>query len=50
VVESHVMELHAVERLAAAVEIVRVALFLATPESSFMVGCAVPVDGGLTAQ
>jgi hypothetical protein len=44
------MALHAIERLAAAVEIARVALFLATPESSFMVGCAVQVDSGLTAQ
>jgi hypothetical protein len=34
VVDSHVMALHAIERLAAAVEIARVALFLATPESS----------------
>jgi hypothetical protein len=25
-------------------------LFLASAESSFMVGCAVPVDGGVTAQ
>jgi NAD(P)-dependent dehydrogenase (short-subunit alcohol dehydrogenase family) len=34
VVESHVMAVHAIERLAAAVENARVALFLATPESS----------------
>jgi NAD(P)-dependent dehydrogenase (short-subunit alcohol dehydrogenase family) len=49
-VERHVMALHPIERLAAPEEIARVALFLASPESSFMVGCAVPVDGGLTAQ
>lgn len=49
-VERHVMALHPIERLAAPEEIARVALFLASPKSSFMVGCAVPVDGGLTAQ
>lgn len=49
-VERHVMALHPIARLAAPEEIARVALFLASPESSFMVGCAVPVDGGLTAQ
>jgi NAD(P)-dependent dehydrogenase (short-subunit alcohol dehydrogenase family) len=49
-VERHVMALHPIGRLAAPEEIARVALFLASPESSFMVGCAVPVDGGLTAQ
>jgi NAD(P)-dependent dehydrogenase (short-subunit alcohol dehydrogenase family) len=49
-VESHVMSLHPIGRLAAPQEVARVALFLASPESSFMVGCAVPVDGGLTAQ
>ena len=49
-VEQHVMGLHPIGRLATPEEIARVALFLASPESSFMVGCAVPVDGGLTAQ
>jgi NAD(P)-dependent dehydrogenase (short-subunit alcohol dehydrogenase family) len=49
-VEQHVMALHPIGRIAAAEEVARVALFLASPESSFMVGCAVPVDGGLTAQ
>jgi NAD(P)-dependent dehydrogenase (short-subunit alcohol dehydrogenase family) len=49
-VERHVMALHPIGRLAGPEEIARVALFLASPESSFMVGCAVPVDGGLTAQ
>jgi NAD(P)-dependent dehydrogenase (short-subunit alcohol dehydrogenase family) len=49
-VERHVMALHPIGRLAGPEEIARVALFLASPESSFMVGCAVPVYGGLTAQ
>jgi NAD(P)-dependent dehydrogenase (short-subunit alcohol dehydrogenase family) len=49
-VERHVMTLHPIGRLAAPEEIARVALFLASAESSFMVGCTVPVDGGLTAQ
>lgn len=49
-VEAHVMGLHPIKRMADPEEMARVALFLASPESSFMVGCAVPVDGGLTAQ
>ncbi len=49
-VERHVMGLHPIGRLAAPEEIARVALFLASSEASFMVGCTVPVDGGLTAQ
>jgi NAD(P)-dependent dehydrogenase (short-subunit alcohol dehydrogenase family) len=49
-VEHHVMALHPIGRLAAPEEIARVALFLASPEASFMIGCAVPVDGGVTAQ
>ena len=49
-VESHVMSLHPIGRLAQPEEVARVVLFLASEESSFMVGCAVPVDGGVTAQ
>jgi NAD(P)-dependent dehydrogenase (short-subunit alcohol dehydrogenase family) len=49
-VEQHVMSLHPVGRIADPQEMARVVLFLASPDSSFMVGCAVPVDGGLTAQ
>jgi NAD(P)-dependent dehydrogenase (short-subunit alcohol dehydrogenase family) len=49
-VEQHVMALHPIGRIADPKEMARVVLFLASPESSFMVGCAVPVDGGLTAQ
>jgi NAD(P)-dependent dehydrogenase (short-subunit alcohol dehydrogenase family) len=49
-VEKHVMALHPINRLAGPEEVARVALFLASEESSFMVGAAVPVDGGLTAQ
>jgi NAD(P)-dependent dehydrogenase (short-subunit alcohol dehydrogenase family) len=49
-VENHVMGLHPIGRIASPDEVARVALFLASGESSFMVGCAVPVDGGVTAQ
>jgi len=37
-------------RVAQAVEIARVVLFLASDESSFMTGAALAVDGGNTAQ
>lgn len=49
-VESHVMALHPIGRLADPEEVASVVLFLAAAESAFMVGCAVPVDGGLCAQ
>jgi NAD(P)-dependent dehydrogenase (short-subunit alcohol dehydrogenase family) len=49
-VESHVMALHPIGRIADPAEAARVALFLASEDSSFMVGVAIPVDGGLTAQ
>jgi NAD(P)-dependent dehydrogenase (short-subunit alcohol dehydrogenase family) len=49
-VERHVMSLHPIGRIASPDEIANAALFLASEESSFMVGCAMPVDGGLTAQ
>jgi NAD(P)-dependent dehydrogenase (short-subunit alcohol dehydrogenase family) len=49
-VEKHVMALHPIGRIAAPPEVAEVVLFLASSASSFMVGCAVPVDGGLTAQ
>jgi NAD(P)-dependent dehydrogenase (short-subunit alcohol dehydrogenase family) len=49
-VEQHVMKLHPIGRIADPTEIAQVVLFLASAESSFMVGQAVPVDGGLTAQ
>jgi NAD(P)-dependent dehydrogenase (short-subunit alcohol dehydrogenase family) len=49
-VEDHVMGLHPIGRIANPDEVARVVLFLASAESSFMVGCGVPVDGGVTAQ
>ena len=49
-VEQHVMALHPIGRLAAPEEMAEVVLFLASEAASFMVGCAVPVDGGVTAQ
>jgi NAD(P)-dependent dehydrogenase (short-subunit alcohol dehydrogenase family) len=41
-------KLHPVGRLGVAEDIANTALFLATPESSFVVGLAMVVDGGLT--
>lgn len=49
-VEQHVMKLHPIGRVADAAEIARAVLFLASGDSSFMVGHAMPVDGGLIAQ
>jgi NAD(P)-dependent dehydrogenase (short-subunit alcohol dehydrogenase family) len=49
-VERHVMGLHPINRLAGPEEVARVALFLASDDASFMVGAAVPVDGGATCQ
>lgn len=41
--------MHLVNRLAEPIEIVNVALFLASDEASYMTGAVIPVDGGLTA-
>ncbi len=41
--------MHLMNRLATPLEIVNVALFLASDEASFMTGTVIPVDGGLTA-
>ncbi len=49
-VEQHVMKLHPIGRIADPAEMARAVLFLASDEASFMVGHAMPVDGGLTAQ
>jgi NAD(P)-dependent dehydrogenase (short-subunit alcohol dehydrogenase family) len=40
---------HLIPRMADPVEIARLACFLASDESSFMTGAAVPIDGGATA-
>jgi NAD(P)-dependent dehydrogenase (short-subunit alcohol dehydrogenase family) len=40
---------HPMNRIASPEEIARVVLFLASAESSFVTGAAVPVDGGITA-
>lgn len=40
---------HPLMRVATADEIARVALFLASEDSSFVTGAAIPVDGGITA-
>jgi NAD(P)-dependent dehydrogenase (short-subunit alcohol dehydrogenase family) len=42
--------MHLMNRLAAPIEIVNVALFLASDEASYMTGAVIPVDGGLTAR
>jgi NAD(P)-dependent dehydrogenase (short-subunit alcohol dehydrogenase family) len=39
---------HPIGRVASAEEVARVVLFLASDEASFVVGHAMPVDGGLT--
>lgn len=49
-VEQHVMKLHPIGRIADPAELARAVLYLASDDSSFMVGHAMPVDGGLTAQ
>lgn len=49
-VEAQVMARHPIRRLADPKELARAALFLASDDSSFMVGHAMAVDGGLTAQ
>ena len=41
--------MHLMNRLAEPIEIVNVALFLASDEASYMTGAVIPVDGGLTA-
>jgi len=41
--------MHLLNRLAEPMEIVNVALFLASDEASYMTGAVIPVDGGLTA-
>lgn len=40
---------HPLKRIASAEEIARVVLFLASRDSSFITGAAIPVDGGITA-
>jgi NAD(P)-dependent dehydrogenase (short-subunit alcohol dehydrogenase family) len=49
-VEAQVVGRHPIKRMADPTEIARAALFLASDDSSFMVGQAMAVDGGLTAQ
>lgn len=49
-VERHVMKLHPIGRIADPAEIAQAVLFLASDHSSFMVGHAMPVDGGVIAQ
>ena len=48
--EKQLASLHALGRLGKPEEIAQAALFLASEESSFITGIALPVDGGYTAQ
>jgi len=48
-VEEEMVIKHPVRRLGLAEEVARVALFLASDDSSFMTGAALAVDGGLLA-
>jgi NAD(P)-dependent dehydrogenase (short-subunit alcohol dehydrogenase family) len=49
-VERGLIAMHPVGRLGKPEEIAQAALFLASEESSFITGIALPVDGGYTAQ
>jgi len=43
------VEYHPLKRIAKPEEVARIALFLASPQASFMTGAAVNVDGGISA-
>ena len=49
-VHKKLIELHPMGRLGTAEDIANAALFLASDESSFITGTAIPVDGGYTAR
>jgi NAD(P)-dependent dehydrogenase (short-subunit alcohol dehydrogenase family) len=45
-IEEHLVKLHPIGRIAAASEIAEAAVWLCTPAASFVLGVALPVDGG----
>ncbi|HPI54376.1 MAG TPA: SDR family oxidoreductase [Chitinophagaceae bacterium] len=49
-IEQHIMQMHPMKRFGTSEEIASAFLFLCTPQSSFMTGSALEMDGGFLAQ
>jgi NAD(P)-dependent dehydrogenase (short-subunit alcohol dehydrogenase family) len=48
--EAEVAALHPIGRIALAREIAEAVIWLCSPQASFVLGAAIPVDGGYTAR